>query len=484
MKRLILPIFSAGLGCLAFLFWSNPLILIFVLLIHLVPLFIFFLKEQKLLNLILGVFLFKYTFLIISFPPTLTNNIYLFLFIAFLFSFVIILPFLGFPLSFYFLRKKCQNFSLLLSILPFLWAFWETIGTYFNSEPSILLSNSGALMGSTKFLGLAKFGGFSPLMLFIAIVNILIAGFLLNLKKKKSAIFYLITLGIVITSSFYLSQANLEKNAIEYQNRKESLKIASISVTRDFDSEFLNAILEKENLTEEKFDEELTKTLKPLIDDLKKEQIDLIALPEYFPGGLTTIREKQKIEPDKFLLNFYQKLSRELNADILTSFEKIQDGEKYNSIIHFKKEGQFEIYNKRHPALLGEILPSFIEREHQIESIKKGKDFILFEIKNSLFFPLPCSEQYYPLDLLKAKKNGAKFLSNSTSNRWLNKNFLEQGNFIHSNLKKIYAVWLKMPIIIAGWDDIAGIVKPNGEIEKVKAVNEKDYKIFFGEIKL
>jgi len=105
MKRLILPIFSAGLGCLTFLFWSNPLILIFVLLIHLVPLFIFFLKEQKLLNLILGTFLFKYTFLIISVSPLLLkNNIYLFLFVAFFLSFFVILPFLGFPLSLYFLK--------------------------------------------------------------------------------------------------------------------------------------------------------------------------------------------------------------------------------------------------------------------------------------------------------------------------------------------------------------------------------------------
>jgi len=175
MKRLILPIFSAGLGCLTFLFWSNPLILIFVLLIHLVPLFIFFLKEQKLLNLILGTFLFKYTFLIISVSPLLLkNNIYLFLFVAFFLSFFVILPFLGFPLSLYFLKKKCRNSHILLLILPFLWTFWEIIGTFFNIEPSILLLNSGALLAPTKFLGLAKFGGFFSLTLFVAIVNTLV----------------------------------------------------------------------------------------------------------------------------------------------------------------------------------------------------------------------------------------------------------------------------------------------------------------------
>ncbi|PIR90229.1 hypothetical protein COX75_00470 [bacterium (Candidatus Gribaldobacteria) CG_4_10_14_0_2_um_filter_33_15] len=485
MKRLILPIFSAGLGCLTFLFWSNPLILIFVLLIHLVPLFIFFLKEQKLLNLILGTFLFKYTFLIISVSPLLLkNNIYLFLFVAFFLSFFVILPFLGFPLSLYFLKKKCRNSHILLLILPFLWTFWEIIGTFFNIEPSILLLNSGALLAPTKFLGLAKFGGFFSLTLFVAIVNTLVVGFFLNLKNKKVAIFYSITIGLVIISSFYLSQINLERNAIEYQNRKESLKIASISVTRDFDSEFLKVILEKENLTEEKFNEELTKTLRPIIDDLKKEQIDLIAFPEYFPGGLTTIREKQKIEPDKFLFNFYQKLSGELNTDILTSFEKVQDGEKYNSIIHFKKDGKFEIYNKRHPSLLGEIMPSFVRRNYPLKTIKKGEDFVLFKIKNFSFFPVPCSEQYYPLDLIKAKTLRAKFLSNLTSNRWVDKKLLERGSFIHNNLRKINAVWLKMPIVISGWDDIAGIIRTDGQIEKVETVNEKDYKIFFGEIKL
>ena len=120
MKLLFLPLISSGLAILASSYWFNfPYLILF----SLVPLFIFFLKEQKLLNLILGTFLFKYTFLIISFHPALTNNIYLLLFIAFLFSFVIILPFLGFPLSFYFLRKKCQNFSFLLFILPFLWTF-------------------------------------------------------------------------------------------------------------------------------------------------------------------------------------------------------------------------------------------------------------------------------------------------------------------------------------------------------------------------
>jgi phosphoribosylaminoimidazole-succinocarboxamide synthase len=60
------------------------------------------------------------------------------------------------------------------------------------------------------------------------------------------------------------------------------------------------------------------------------------------------------------------------------------------------------------------------------------------------------------------------------------KNYL----YLTDNLRKIEAVWLKIPILINGRYEKAGIITPDGKIEVVNFESAaKNYGLFTGEIK-
>jgi hypothetical protein len=95
-----------------------------------------------------------------------------------------------------------------------------------------------------------------------------------------------------------------------------------------------------------------------------------------------------------------------------------------------------------------------------------------------------CVEIQYPWQIKDFKGMGAKFISHTTTNRWLVlglKNYKELTN----NIRRIEAVWLKIPIVVSAREEPAKIFLPTGNLELVNFENHnKNYGIFIGEVKL
>ena len=162
---MLFPFLSAILGIIAFLpfnFW--PFSFIF-----LVPLFIFFLKEENFWRLILGVFIFRFIFLLGTVyytlePITWTASIFIFL---------------GLPISIHIIKKIINYFSgraiinyLLILLLPFLWTFFDHLTARYSFLPTYIIT-AGNTLGSSPFLGLAAIGGLIIMTFFGMVISII-----------------------------------------------------------------------------------------------------------------------------------------------------------------------------------------------------------------------------------------------------------------------------------------------------------------------
>jgi len=477
---IILPILSAVLGTIACSYIFN---FSFLGLFFLIPLFIFYVKESKLKKLIWGTLAFR----------VLWNTGTAFsLFDPILFI-LLSLIFLGLPICIYFIKKisgshnNSKALMILLFSLPFLWTFWEYLQARFNFIPSFIVT-SGNILGSSNFLGLAALGGYPLLIFFCAITNTLATVLMLNSKRFKLHwrlnLYALGILIVLIFSAGYLSKIQLQKNALAYQAHKNILKVAAISNNESFDENLKNTLFQNHW---EKIDipvqAEINQFLKPLEKELLIKEFEFLLLPEHFID-LTTVDSLLGIEGGKELTKTYQWLAQKLRINLAVVFVNYQKGREYNSTFLFNKNGLLvEIYNKRRLMITGEVFPLKKWRSFY----GRGKELKILKVENVFFTSAMCSEIHYPSDMKKAKKLGAQFIALPASNRWAGQGKgLKEYLFLVSNLRKITAVWFKIPILVAGRNDYAGIYLPDGKTQLVNFENPKqnrNYGIFFGEIK-
>ena len=470
---MLLPVLSAILGILAFLPFDFFWLLGFI---FLVPLFIFFLKENRFWRLIGGSFIFRLIF---------ASGVVYFIFepLNWLSS---ILIFLGLPVFVYFVKKFLNRFNnslilnsyFLILSLPFLWTIFDHFQARYSFMPTYLMA-SGNIFGSSPFLGLAGIGGLILLTFFAALINILVALIVINLKPERKPLSpkaILVVTVIITVIVQLLSYFQLQKNPVIYDNLKNSLKIAVVS-------------------TNEKF---ALKDLEEIKRELIGQKIDVLIFPE------DAFNDSKNLSP-----KIFQDLAKELNTDLTAAFDTIQDGKKYNSTVLFNKGGEIvDIYNKNRLTFMGEYWPFknwtpfylkwFIRDNPEIQNYavfkpqsqysRGEKKLLAIERANNketiLFASLICLEIHYPGDLKEYKKMGAQFIINPTSNRWIDlgtKHFL----YLTNNLRQIEAVWLKIPIISSGVKESAGIIKPDGTIDLVDyEERNKNYRVFTGEIKI
>jgi len=488
-KTMILPIISAILGILACFYAFN---LSFLGLLFLIPLFIFYIKENKLKNLIWGTLIFRILWgagvAFSLFDP-----------ILFTLESVVIL---GLPVCIYFIKKSARKSSkscndskvpiILLISLPFLWTFWEYLQARFNLIPSFILT-SGNILGSSNFLGLAALGGYPLLIFFCALTNILGTVLALNFKrfnpKWRLNLCVLIALITLVFSVGQVSKIQLQKNALAYQAHKNILKVVAVSNNEYFDKKLQTNLLQNHwggiDIPSQ-IQTEIDRLLKPLEEDLSHKEIDLLILPEHFID-LKSIENVLKIESGKELKKAYQRLAQKLKTNLAVVFANYQEGKRYNSTFLFDENELKEIHNKRHLTIKGEVFPLENGRPFYV----RGKELKILKVKDVPFASAICLEIYYPNDMKKVKRLGAQFISCFISNRWADARLsLKEYLFLANNSKKITAVWLKMPIVSAGRNDYAGIYLPSGETQLINLSNlinsnknDKNYAVFFGEIK-
>lgn len=475
---MILPLLSAILGIIAFL----PANLYFLGFIFLAPLFVFFMKEKKLWRLVLGAFIFRIVFGLGTVYFTLEP-------ITWISSSLI---FIGLPISFFIFRKAINfffakylaDFSIRQSAigyyaplfsLPFFWILFDYLEAQYSFLPTYLIT-AGNIFGSSPFAGLAGIGGLVFLTFFVAVINAIVANFILKFKtlKPKNLLYYSLAVFFIILAAWQISSYQIRKNSADYNNRKNSLKIAAVSVNDRFN-----------------FGE-----IESLKNELAGKKIDLTVFPEDMLDddyGLTS-------------LNLYQKLAERLDIHLIAAFNTRQSGRKYVSAILFNEKGDVAgVYNKNRLTFVGEYWPfgnwrpalyDWLKEKNpktgkyavfnpQDPPLRGDKKILSLNRQENIvnFASLICLEIQYPDDLKEYKKMGAKFIINPASNRWIDlgtKHFL----YLTNNLRKIESVWLKMPIISGGVKDFAGVITPDGKIDIVDYENgDKNYGIFFGEIK-
>jgi len=454
------PILSAILGIIAFL----PVNFYPAGFVFLVPLFIFFLREEKLWRLILGAIIFKLFFYLGTIYFTLEP-------LAWGSGLLI---FTGLPIA-VFAIKRYSNNNILLFLLPVFWTLFDFLHARYAFLPAYNIAAGNAL-GSSPFVGLAGFGGPIALTFFAALINALIAAIIaaspLTRGEKKRGFILIGIITILIFSAYFISQYRLQKNALAYTNLPNSIKFAAIS-------------------TNEKFERGQFEALKAELSD---KRLDLIVFPEDIFSSRAFLLDNQP--------EFFQNLAKELNANIVTVFDTFSDEKKYNSAILFGKNGEIAgVHNKNRLTFIGEYWPFGDWRLSFYDWLAKKnpkiKDYAVFNPQNGYargdenilkmgkvnFAAAICLEVQYPFDIKKYQENGGRFIVNPTSNRWIGKG---AKHFLHisDNLKKIEAVWLKLPIVSGGVKDFAGIILPNGEAHFVDYENSpKNWGMFFGEIK-
>ena len=538
---MFLVILSAGLGILSFSPFSFSYIFGFV---FLVPIFIFLFKEEKFWRLIWGVFVFKIILatatLYFAFDP------YGFLLSVFVFLglpiavFIIKHPPL-FKKEFSFLRNLRRRAGMvsersederaeeqasparwagrsglrekkILFTLPFLWIFFENLQAGYSFLP-VYLGTVGNIFGNSPFLGLASIAGLNSLSFFAILVNILIAVIVFNLIKKSSYklnLVVIVTVIVIVAAGWQISQIKLQQNSNFYGNRPNALKVGLISNNEKFDEEFL--IFKSDIFTDE--EKELAslmidEKLNLLRADLRDKKLDLLILPEdmidieVWNDADKEAQEKFGISNAGILIKAYRNLAKELNTYLVATLTTIQDNKRYNSTLLFNSEGELvDIYSKSHLTIGGEYWPFDNWRPFYYDWLKKIMPKLdtenaifnpayqytpgnkkLLKNENLSFASLICIEVHYPYEVKAFKNLGAQFISHTSSNRWIAiglKNYL----YLTDNLRKIEAVWLRIPILINGRYEKAGIITPAGKINVIDFESpSKNYGLFTGEIK-
>ena len=466
---MILPILSAVLGIIAFL----PTNIYPVAFVFLAPLFIFFIREEKIWRLVLGTVLFQIIFLSGTVYFTLEPILWI----------EVILTFLGLPIVIWLIKKISIFFfpfssgpCLLLVLLPFAFTFFDHLQARFALIPTYIMTAGNAL-GSSSFVGLANVGGLITLTFFVAVINTLFVSLVLNWQSVQHRVLdtkilaFSILTAVLIFSGWQISTYELRKNFLSYHNLPNSFSIAIVSTNDKF--------------TFSSFPE--------LIEELRKQKTDLVVFPEDIFN-----------QPTSSLL--FQNVAKELNVYVLAAYDTFENGEKYNTSIFFDAQGNIVgVHNKNRLTFIGEYWPFgnwqpslykwLREKNPQIanyaifsqaNAYRTGQQNLLTSNfpSGQVFFATPiCLEIQYPNDLQKYKNSGARFIVNQSSNRWIGpgtNHFL----YLTNNLRKIEAAWLGLPIIVSGVDDYAGIVLSNGQANLINYENNiKNYSIHFGEVR-
>lgn len=508
-----MAVISAVLGTLAF-----PLAEIYLLgFVFLTPFFIFLIKERGLLRLFLGASLFRFILGIGAFffafdPIIFISSIFIFLGLPL--SVFLVKNITKFLVNKYFPRFHARQLLitnyLLLFFLPFLWTFWELIEAKYSFLPTFILM-AGNVFGSSPFLGLAAVGGLAGLTFFTASVNSLIAFLALNIKESKKKLFVIILVIVFMISGGYLiSKSKLSKNAFDYHDLPNKFEVVLISSANKFDQEFRffkhGIIFPEEKIIAESL---MDKKMNLIKDELSGKKMDLVILPEDLIGieswqdADVEAKNKFGIENGGLLIRAYRKLAQELNANLAVTLTTIQKSKRYNSTIVFNRKGELlDIYNKFNLTIGGEYWPfgnwqpfyykllekKMMEAEQGRAMFDKkyayehGEEKIL-KIENLVFGSVICNEAQYPWQVKNFKKMGAEFISHTATNRWI---ILGSSNFrkLTDNLRKIEAVWLEIPILINGREELAGIITPDGKMNSADFKSQnKDFGIFIGEIR-
>lgn len=480
MPSFLLPVASALLGVLAFLPFSHMYLFSFF---FLVPLFLFYARRHSLFASCIGTasFYLLFRFGASYFLPEIISIS------------ASLLIFCGLPLSIYAMRafhRKVRSSdiptSVLLAALPFLWTAWDTVTAWYSPLPTAIISAGNAL-GSSPFVGLAVFGGVAGLTFFVTAVNAAIAAAFLHLRTPQErgvASWIRLFVGITafLVASIALSEAVLSQRRVAYEERTTRLAVTALSVTR-YPTFSQHLLMQRA---------------------LRQTPADLVVLPEVFFDALEYADYRSEAKMSAAVASLLPSDS----AVGIGVFNFRPDGgsSRYETAVLAGSGGVQGMHHKSHPVFIGEYWPfgswhpafydwlrsknprygsyAMFNRQNAYAPGELNTVTAMLGGASTTLAVLVCSEVHYPRDISWYRAQGAQLLVNSTSNRWFGKGgsrFL----FLTRNLRRIEAVETNLPIVVSGFEDVAGIFTPDGREQTVQyRQGSTGFALFSGTINL
>lgn len=463
MPLLLLPVASALLGILAFFPFPHAYLFSFV---FLVPLFLFYARRCSLFVSCIGTasFYLLFRFGTSYFLPEMISIS------------ASLLIFCGLPLSVYAaqaLHRKVRSSDIptgvLLAALPFLWTAWDTVTAWYSPLPTAIISAGNAL-GSSPFVGLAIFGGVAGLTFFVAAVNAAAAAAILHFRgpqERRVASSGRLFAGIAafLAAAAALSGILLSQRGAAYEERTTRLTVTALSVTK-YPTFSQHLLMQRA---------------------IRQTPADLVVLPEVFFDALEYADYRSEAKMSAAIAPLLPSDS----AVGIGIFNFRPDGgdSRYETAVLADSGGVQGVHHKSRPVFIGEYWP-FGSWHPAFYDWLRSKNprygsYAMFNRQNA-YVPgemntitatlggatttlavLVCSEMYYPRDVSWYRTQGAQLLVNSTSNRWLGRG-KDQFLFLTHNLRRIEAVETNLPIVVSGFEDVAGVFTPDGREQTVQ----------------
>lgn len=465
--KMIFIILSSFLGIAAFL----PLNLYFFGFIFLAPSFYFLYKENSFWKLFLGAFVFRAVLGIGTVYYTLEPLLWITTILIFSSLALVI-----FILNKIFAKYPYYSYAKIIYI-PLAYFVFDILEAKYSFMPTYIIT-AGNTLGTSPFVGLAKYGGLLSLEFFVILINVFFFLILLNLKffKENKNKFFLALLGLCVFffSAYLLSGYFLKQNSKILASAENHLKITAVALRENFSPFILNELMK----------------------NLSNIETDLLVLPEEL---------FVKIENNPFSPEEAAEIIKNFNAQakyIVGTFHLLKDGKNYDTAMLFDRQGEIlNQYDKNKLIILGEYWP-FVWHPSFYDSFKNdptGKNYAVFNPANNYtagipkimqiennqreipFATLICLEAHYPNLIEKYRENGAKFIINSLSNRWVSIGS-DHFSYLTGNLYSIESIQAGLPIIVSGINSFAGVFFPNGTRTIVKYANMENYKIITEEI--
>ncbi|MDD5044011.1 MAG: apolipoprotein N-acyltransferase [Candidatus Omnitrophica bacterium] len=178
------------------------------------------------------------------------------------------------------------------------------------------------------------------------------------------------------------------------------------------------------------------------------------------------------LEDEKELLSAVSSGVRKLQRPVLTGTVRREKEDYYNSAVLFSPDGKIiRHYDKIHLVPFGEYIPLrkpfvFLERLAPIGDFTAGKDYTLFEVRNSAgtqnkFAVLICFEDIFPELARRFRQKGAEFLVNVTNDAWFGKT---SAPFQHLQSSVFRAIENRVPVARSANTGVSGFISNQGRI--------------------
>lgn len=457
--RLFLVLISAAIGIAALL----PFNLYFLSFVFLVPFFYFLHEEHRFWKLLLGVIIFRLVFMLGTVYYTLEPLVWLSSLA--IFSLLAVIVFISGKLLGGYPWAKVFFIFLGYLVADMLAAKYTLLPTY--------IMTAGNILGSSPFVGLAKYGGLVSLEICALLVNAFLTWFFLNrgrlLEIKKETSIALAGLVVFFLGAYGLSRYFLMQSSTELASKKNHLRITAVSIKNNFSQT----------------------DLQRLVADLGKIQTDLIVLPE----ELFTKPENEPFSPEEAA-----SIMGDFNAEagyIIGTFHTLKQGKNYNTAILADNGGEIiDQYDKNKLTILGEYWP-FTWRPSIYDSLKNDpttKNYAIVDPVGAYesgrskvmrlklgdvevtFGALICLEGHH-FDMLADRLNkGAKFIVSPNSNRWIaiGSNHFD---YLIGNLYNTESIQSGLPMIVSSVNGFAGVFYPDSTRQIVKQDGLEKYSI-------